>query len=365
MPDQQQAQVISPTTRGWLGGSARRCAGVWGVFCTFCWLTSPATAQTVPVAGATAASSAADVAPLNALATHRHDPIIVRSKPVIERLPVKVIQPVDLQVTFDGRIFAADVQARCVFRLDSDGHVSLAIRDLADIRRIQVDRDGSLYVLTSTGGESRLYQSTPDGQSVHLHTLHFPAISFTRNAVGEFLVGQRGQLWKVGTDGQQTLVARLPAALLDLCSNAAESPVALLQDGFVYQVNADFSLKVVGHAQAGSVRLLAGAGGRFLTLAGADSGDLPASGRGLYHVQDVPADGRPVAADRGSLLALVPQGTEAAGMDRLGNFCLANPDLRAVTKVTSRFMIPCPHCGQQTLMIFDPAAAAADVGSRF
>jgi hypothetical protein len=64
-------------------------------------------------------------------------------------------------------------------------------------------------------------------------------------------------------------------------------------------------------------------------------------------------------------LALVPEGTEAAGMDRLGNFCLANPDLRAVTKVTSRFMIPCPHCGQQTLMIFDPAAAAEDAGSRF
>lgn len=352
MSDHHQAQLILPTRFGWLRSRARRFMGCWCFCCLTAALSAPVVAQTVP------GDSSARVAPLNALATHRHDPIIVRSKPVIERLPVKVIQPVDLQVTSDGRILVADVQARCVFRLDSDGQVSLAVRDLADIRRIQADRDGSLYVLTGTGGESSLYQSTPDGQTVHLHTLHFPVICFTRNSVGEFLAGHQRQLWKVGNDGQQTMVARLPAPLVDLCLNAAEAPVALLQDGLVYQVNADFSLKCVGRAQPGSQRLLLGAGGRFVTLANSVSGGLPlsASGRGLYHVADVPEDGRIAAADVSSLLALVPEGTEAAGLDPLGNLCLANPDLRAVTKATSRFKIACPHCGQQTLMIFDPAA---------
>ncbi|MFM7164923.1 MAG: hypothetical protein ACKO3T_06710, partial [Planctomycetaceae bacterium] len=104
-------------------------------------------------AGATAVNNsgpsgaASDQGSLNALVTHRHEPIVVRSKPVIERLPVKVIQPVDLQVSSDGRIFVADAQAGCVFRLDPDGQVSLAARDLAGIRRIRLDADGSLYVL--------------------------------------------------------------------------------------------------------------------------------------------------------------------------------------------------------------------------
>lgn len=340
---------------------ARLWFGVTGFWVLALGFSAPLMAQAVPD------SAAGDVAPLNALATHRHDPVIVRSKPVIERLPVKVIQPVDLQVTTAGRIFVADVQARCVFRLDSDGQVSLAVRDLDHIRRIQVDRDGSLYVLTSTGGESRLYQTTPDGQTVHLHTLHFPATCFTRNSVGEFIAGHQRQLWRIGTDGQQTLVARLSSPLVDLCLSAAEAPVALLQDGQVSQVNADFGLKEIGRAQRGSVRLLSGAGGRFVTLASSVSGDVSqsGSGRGLYHVMDLAADGRAEAVDGSRLFAVVPEGTEAAGLDPLGNLCLVNPDLRAVTKATSRFKIACPHCGQQTLMIFDPAATDTDGISRF
>jgi len=311
-----------------------------------------------------AAAAAGDQASLTALTTHRHDPIVVRSKPVIERLPVKVIQPVDLKVSADGRIFVADAQASCVFRLDPDGQVSLAVRDLAGIRRIQVDADGSLYVLTVSGAESKLYQATPAGLTVHLHTLHFPAISFTRNAVGEFLVGQQRQLWQLGTDGQQTLLCRLPVPLVDLCSGAADTAVALLQDGKVCQVGVDGSLLQTGQARPDSSRLLAGTGGRFVTLAAAGGTQLN-SGLALYYVSDVSAAGLSQSPDdgRGSLLASVPAGTQAAGLDPLGNLCLANPDLKAVTRATTRFLIPCPHCGQQTLMIFDQAAGQSESGS--
>ncbi|MFM8726033.1 MAG: hypothetical protein ACKON9_13025 [Planctomycetaceae bacterium] len=44
-----------------------------------------------------AASAASDQGSLNALVTHRHEPIVVRSKPVIDRLPDRVSQPVALQ----------------------------------------------------------------------------------------------------------------------------------------------------------------------------------------------------------------------------------------------------------------------------
>ena len=311
-----------------------------------------------------AVSAASDRGSLNALVTHRHEPIVVRSKPVIERLPVKVIQPVDLQVSSDGRIFVADAQAGCVFRLDPDGQVSLAARDLAGIRRIRLDADGSLYVLTVSGAESHLYQATPAGLTVQLHTLHFPAISFTRNAVGEFLVGQQRQLWQVGTDGQQTMLCRLPVPLVDLCSGAADAAVALLQDGRVCQVGVDGSLLQTGQARPESSRLLAGTGGRFVTLATAAGAQLN-SGLALYYVSDVSVSGQQQtpAEVSGSLLASVPAGTQAAGLDPLGNLCLANPDLKAVTRATTRFLIPCPHCGQQTLMIFDQTAGQSDSSS--
>ena len=324
-----------------------------------------ATRNNVASAGQSGAASAAgDQSSLTALTTHRHDPIVVRSKPVIERLPVKVIQPVDLKVSADGRIFVADAQASCVFRLDPDGQVSLAVRDIAGIRRIQVDADGSLYVLTVSGAESKLYQATPAGLTVHLHTLHFPAISFTRNAVGEFLVGQQRQLWQLGTDGQQTLLCRLPVPLVDLCSGAADTAVALLQDGKVCQVGVDGSLLQTGQARPDSSRLLAGTGGRFVTLAAAGGTQLN-SGLALYYVSDVSVAGLSQSPDdgRGSLLASVPAGTQAAGLDPLGNLCLANPDLKAVTRATTRFLIPCPHCGQQTLMIFDQAAGQSESGN--
>jgi len=391
MSDQQQTSLKSQTEGGrspffsWLPVAPGRLSAVPSALLPVLLLflfPPPAAAQNIAVQNSAAqnsaaqnsaasavqsgaASAAGDQNSLTALTTHRHDPIVVRSKPVIERLPVKVIQPVDLKVSADGRIFVADAQASCVFRLDPDGQVSLAVRDLAGIRRIQVDADGSLYVLTVSGAESKLYQATPAGLTVHLHTLHFPAISFTRNAVGEFLVGQQRQLWQLGTDGQQTLLCRLPVPLVDLCSGAADTAVALLQDGKVCQVGVDGSLLQTGQARPDSSRLLAGTGGRFVTLAAAAGGTQLNSGLALYYVSDVSAAGLSQSPDdgRGSLLASVPAGTQAAGLDPLGNLCLANPDLKAVTRATTRFLIPCPHCGQQTLMIFDQAAGQSESGS--
>ena len=50
---------------------------------------------------------------LNELAVHPHAPLVVRSRPVIERLPVQVIEPVDLQVGHSGHIYVADAGAQC------------------------------------------------------------------------------------------------------------------------------------------------------------------------------------------------------------------------------------------------------------
>ncbi len=128
-------------------------------------------------------SSADEKPSLNQLDGHTHDVILVRSRPVIERLAVKVIEPVDLQLSADGRVYVADQKAKCVFRLDPDGTVSLPVENLSNIQRIRVDEQGSLYVLSSTDCESDLYYITSAVRRILLATFPFPSSSFARDSI--------------------------------------------------------------------------------------------------------------------------------------------------------------------------------------
>ena len=106
--------------------------------------------------------------------------------------------------------------------------------------------------------------------------------------------------------------------------------------------------------EIGSTRLAALDDGSMLSLAASKDG----RSRVLHVSREVD---RPVTFE---VLATVPAGTRAVGFDSLGNLCLANADLRAVTKVTSHFEIPCPHCGKPTRMKFSSdVPAGADTRS--
>lgn len=304
---------------------------------------------------AVAPSGFADEVPrLGAIANHDHAPVRVQSKPVIERLPVKVVEPVDLVVSGKSRIFVADRKAECVFRLDEHGSVSLAIEHLSGIQRIQVDADGSLYVLTSSGGESSLHQITESGQHAILQTFSFPASGFVRDELGRFVfsVKQSGRLVSFDAEGQITDLAQLNQSVQDLIFNAGGQLEALLPSGHIVRIDEEGEVSHSGFAEVGSTRLASLSDGSLLTLVES------ASGRSQVLKISREAD-RPTQFD---VAATVPVGTRAVGFDSLGNLCLANPDLRAVTKVTSHFEIACPHCGKPTRMIFssEPQPDAAD-----
>lgn len=286
---------------------------------------------------------------LGAIANHDHNPIHVRSRPVIERLPLKVIEPVDVKLSNDGLVFVADRKAACVLRLDTHGSASVVIEQLPSIQRMQVDSDNSVYVLASTNGESSLHQIMISGKHVILDTFSFPVSAFVRNSVGQFTLAVKnsGRLVSLSSDGIVSNLTELAQPAQDLVYNAGGQLEVLLGSGDVVRVDADGKTTATGFAPIGSTRLTSLEDGSLLALAGSTGG------RSQVAYVSRRMEERP---EQFEIAARVPAGTASVGIDSLGNLCLANPELRAVTKVTSQFMIPCPHCGRPTRMIFSSDA---------
>lgn len=298
-------------------------------------------------------ASAADERPsLGAILNHDHQPIMVRSRPVIERLPLKVIEPVDLKISVRGDVFVADRHAGCVFRIDTQGNTALMADNLPGIERIDVSEQNSIFALTKSGGESALHQITSGGQQIVVSTFGFPASTFVRDAVGNFYLATEnsGRIVLFSADGEISEFSVANQPTIDLALNAGGQLEALFPGGILLRFSPDGTSIRSGFAELGSSRLSSLQDGTLLTLARS-------------------ADGHPLVCHVARSLerpesfrvaARVSIGTRAVGFDALGNLCIANPDLRAVTKVTSHFRIPCPHCGRDTRMIFSLDHAPAE-----
>lgn len=296
---------------------------------------------------------------LNAIAAHSHNPITVRSRPVIERLPLQVIDPIDLQVSRAGNVFVADAAAGCIFRLDQLGSASLPARQLSGLCRIIVDANESVFALTTGSAQCSIHQVTPEGSRIVLHTLPMAAHCFSRAGVDGWMVATQRSVWHISADSAPQQIAQFAQRIVDLCTNAGGGTNVLLSDGQVLQLGLDGAARVAGRAPSTARRLICQPDGHLAVLA--EAADIRASGtvalpRGLYPVFEPTVDSPPPA------IARLPEGTSAVGFDVLGNLCLANPQLRAITRVTSRFQIPCPHCGQPIPLIFDASAKSENVG---
>jgi hypothetical protein len=286
----------------------------------------------------------ADEPALTGVAEHVHQPVIVQSRPVIERLPVKVVEPVDLKLSPDGAVFVADRKAECVFRIDRTGAVSLAAEKLPGLQRIQLHSDGSLFLLCSTDSQSGLHQVTASGRQIYLQAFPFAADAFAVNSLGTTYVSHStsGRIMSVSSEGAVSELVRMTMPVTDLVLNAAEQLEALLPSGQVVRVSDEGQVVSTGTAPGGSTRLTSLQDGKMLAI-------LPAAD-GPSTIVEISRGAQPPVDF--VVVAKIPAGTRAAGFDALGNLCLANPDLRAVTKVTSQFEIPCPHCGRPTRLIF-------------
>ena len=308
--------------------------------------------------GAPASSTTQDV-DLNAIAVHSHSPVTVRSRPVIERLPLHVIEPIDLQVSRTASVFVADAQANCIFRLDQLGTTSLPARQLNGLRRIIVDADETIYALTTSSNNSTIHQITPEGRQIVLHTLPVAADCFSRVGIDGWMAAFGNSVWHIAVDSAPQQIARFPLPVVDLCTNVGGGTNVLLGDGRVLQLGIDGASRSVGRAPHSARRLFCQPNGQLAVLAeSSDNHALAAAAMplGLYQVAANAPEANPIPSAR------LPEGTSAVGFDSLGNLCLANPQLRAITRVTSRFQIPCPHCGQLIPLIFDARLQPENVG---
>jgi hypothetical protein len=290
---------------------------------------------------------------LGAVGQHDHAPIVVRSRPVIERLPVQVIAPSDICDGNNGVLFIADRTARVVFRLTSDGSVSLAMRDEQGICRICCDSDNNLFVLSATAGSSRITQVTPTGKMIRICTLPFAAIAFARNEAGLLFVGSAsGEIASVSVDGVVSKLAQLRREIVDLTLSSSDQLHVLTGNREICFVSLDGVVQPVGFGQPTALRLFALPHGGLAVLC-PNPGGQPAITELQKNREDAIVE-----------FARVPTGTVAVSFDRLGNLSLANPDLRAVTRVTSRFTVPCPHCGKAVDMVLSNSPPSSDADRR-
>lgn len=288
-------------------------------------------------------------APLAAQQTHLHKPLIVRSRPVIERVPVQVIRPADVLVNSLKETLVADSAAGMLFRIGPLGTVHTLGRDLKNIERVADSPQLGVYALIREENSGRITNFTDSGLQMDVAYLNFVPVGLAVDAGGNLFTAdnRRGRIFRISTDGQQQQFAVTAEPVRDLMVEPSGHVIALLASGRVISVSAGHTTALIGYVSPMATRLEWHTDGRILALVPGVTG----------RSQLVCPTADREATDQ---FASVPRGTSAFAVDSLGNLVLANPDLRAVTRVNSRFQVPCPHCGESLPMILSPTAPPAE-----
>ncbi|MCA9048872.1 MAG: hypothetical protein KDA89_09105 [Planctomycetaceae bacterium] len=284
---------------------------------------------------------------------HQHTPLVVRSRPVIERLPARVVDPCDVALTLHGDTLVADRAGRLVLSIDQFGETHLVARNLNHVSRL-ADSPLGVHLLLNDGGSSRIVRCLDNGVIGDVAHLPFDAVGFGADIVGNLLTADRrsGQIWRIHSDGQPEVIGQVTEPVKDVAVDASGNAVVLLQSGRIETMQTDGGSVVAGYVSREATRIRIHPQ-RFVVALVPDPGHRAALMR--------PTENRD---DDELRYAVVPAGTQAFAFDTLGNLTLASTDLRAVTRVTSCFRVPCPHCGQQIPMTLSPDAPPTEPAGR-
>lgn len=285
---------------------------------------------------------------------HRHDSLFVRSRPVIERLPLQVIDPVDVVLLKNRSCLVADRAAGTLFRLNAEGHVELLADKIHGVQRICAADSGIVYVQISDKGDSdRILQLSAKGTQQSAFDVGMSCVGLACDDLGNLYTANQntGQVLRIDSQNQRHVLDTLSEPVADVTLDALQNPVVLLKSGTVVWVAGDGASEIIGYVPAGSQRIEYNPADDVIVALGPK---LESRTRTLF----VTAKNR----DDLNVFAQTPRGTVSFQFDHLGNLTLANPDLRALTRVTSRFQVECPHehCSHAVLMVFSSAPPDSD-----
>ena len=276
-----------------------------------------------------------------------HSPIIYRSRPVIERLPLRVVDPVDVVVSEFGDTLVADRVGKVVFRIDARGETSLLGKDFDGLSRLVYSKAYGPHALLSGKGSGHIVQITESGHQARTH-LPFRPTGLAVDREGSVLTtnSATGQVWKIDAEGTRAVLNKLKKLhepTKDLVVDSFGTAIVLLQSGKVMSVFASDTNDIEGYLPPTTTRIAIDPNSQIVGLA------TDAAGKSvLLRPGKKPGEHQQFGG--------APYGTSAFAFDKLGNVTMANPDLRAITRVTSHFRIPCPHCGKKVDMLFSPDA---------
>lgn len=283
---------------------------------------------------------------------HQHTPIIVRSAPVIQRLPLRAIDPIDVIVTVSGDTVVADRAGRMVFRVDTEGETSVLGQELDGLVRVSGSRSFGVHALLRGKRSGQVVRLLETGFREDVCELSFAPAGLGVDSIGNLWTAnsRTGDVILLDSSGVQQTAIRVAGIPIDIAVDGLGA-IVLLRSGQLLSVAADGSQSPVGYVPATASRLKMTADHSVVALV-VDSDGKP------MLVRPTP---RRESLDR---FAMAPRGTSAFAFDQLGNLTLANPELRAITRVTSHFTVPCPHCGQHVPMLFSPDAPSLKATTR-
>lgn len=287
---------------------------------------------------------------------HQHKPMVVRSRPVIERLALKVISPVDV-VSTDVATFVADSAGKVIFRIDSEDQTSIVGQDLDGLSRLAAHRLGNFALLAKkTSGQ--IVQFTESGfLGEEPISLNFAPAGLAFDDRGNLWTGnaQQGEVLRFTKEdnGWARKSITVSEPVVDLVIDQQGNVIILLRSGKLLSIRPSEEIQVAmaGYAPESASRLSLHPEEGVVALA-KEANFKSALFRPTSHRNET---------DR---YAKVPEATSAVAFDSLGNLTCANSEWRALTRVTSRFEVPCPHCGVPVQMIFSPDAPAANEARR-
>ena len=271
--------------------------------------------------------------------------VYLREQPHISRVPLKVVDPVDVTIAKGGDTYVADRVGEVIFRVDAWGDVSLIGEDLAGLSRVSRSAFGTFALLASRGS-GEIVQLSNNGFRSGTHLPFRPAgLAIDGGGVAYVTKAASGELYRLDPDGGLKQVTSVSEPTLDLAINSLGTVYMLLRSGKVVTVFPDGQSKEVkGYLPEATTRI----------AIEPNSGDIVGLAK---DVDEKSALYRATKThDEVVRFASVVRGTSAFAFDKLGNLTLASPDLRAITQVKTHFRVPSPETGEPFLLILSPNA---------